>query len=72
MRSLLALSSGLLLLLLALHAPADGSPPPGSGCTELFHREPVIVFHLSGGTLASQIEESLLVYNDGSVLPLNS
>lgn len=72
MRSLLALTSGLILLLLALHAPADGSPPPGSGCNEIFHSEPVIVFHLSGGTLASQIEESLLVFNNGSVLHARS
>ena len=72
MRTLLALSSGLILLLLALNAPADGNPPSSSGCKEVFQNEPVIVFHLSGATFVSQIEENLLIFNNGSVMHARS
>ncbi len=68
MRSLLFLIAGLGVLVVALHAPADGSASQGGGCDEVFFNEPIVVLNMSGGVFAGHIEESLIVYNTGHVV----
>lgn len=39
---------------------------PAPGCVDVFPHHPIVVYELSGGTLAGPLDQELLVYGDGS------
>ncbi len=46
------------------HAPVSSVAAPG--CVDVFPHHPIVVYEISGGTLAGPLDQELIVYGDGS------
>jgi hypothetical protein len=46
------------------HGPVSAAAAPG--CVDVFPHHPIVVYEISGGTLAGPLDQELLVYGDGS------
>lgn len=45
------------------HGPVAAAAAPG--CVDVFPHHPIVVYEISGGTLAGPLDQELLVYGDG-------
>jgi len=67
-RTILTLSLGLPALALgALALSAAVAPTQAPPCANIFPHEPVVIFEITGGTLAGPIDRQITVYSDGLV-----
>ncbi len=49
-------------------SPSQGAVAaiPAPGCVDVFPHHPIVVYEVSGGTLAGPLDQELIVYGDGS------